>query len=335
MLDGAERPGPSFQENRSTVKRRPLGESGIEVSVIALGTWAMGADVAAWGHVDDRESIAAIHLGLDSGVNLIDTAPIYGLGHAEEILGKALQGRRHEAVVATKCGLVPGEHKGRPPSRSLTPEGIMAECEASLRRLQTDFIDLYQCHWPDPQTPIERTMEALLLLQEQGKIRAIGLSNFGIERIEAARAVGPISSLQPQFSMIEPRAADDLIPYCVEHRISVLPYSPLGKGLLTGKFDRDTPITGARASDPAFVGARFEQNLAIVRALTELAQSYERTVGQLVLNWTVNYPGVTAPIVGVKRPSHVADSVGSLGWSITEEDQRRIDEILRGSTGAV
>jgi aryl-alcohol dehydrogenase-like predicted oxidoreductase len=288
----------------------------------------MGAHVPTWGHVDDRESIATIHQALDSGINLIDTAPIYGLGHAEEIVGKAIQGRRDEVLIATKCGLLFPESEQDLPPRCLARKSILNECDNSLRRLRVEVIDLYQCHWPDPETAIEDTMGALTTLWEQGKIRAIGLSNFGCERMTAARAFGPVHSAQPPFSMLQRRAAEDLLPYCIEHRIGVLAYSPLAKGLLTAKFDADSRFEDVRATDPNFVGDRYRRNLRIVAELQQIATNYDKTVAQLALNWTTHHPGVTAPIFGAKRPSQVLDNVGALGWSIAEEDRTRIDLLL-------
>ena len=312
------------------MERCPLGESGVEVSKIALGTWAMGGATEVWGQVDDREAIAAIHQALDCGINLIDTAPIYGLGHSEEIVGKAIHGRRHEVVLATKCGLLFPKHKRELPSRCLTRESIFRECENSLRRLRTDVIDLYQCHWFDPDTPIQETMQALAGLMEQGKIRAIGVSNFSCEQIAAAREFGPLHSLQPPFSMLHLRASQDLLPFCVEHGIGVLPYSPLAKGLLTGKFDAESKFNDIRAGDLEFLGNRYRRNLRIVEALKKIAAGYGKTVTPLVINWTAYYPGVTAPIVGAKRPSQVLENVGGVGWTITEEDRAKIDALLRG-----
>jgi aryl-alcohol dehydrogenase-like predicted oxidoreductase len=310
------------------MQRRPLGDSGFEVSPLALGTWAMGGHAATWGIVDDRESIAAIHQALDAGINLIDTAPIYGLGHSEEVVGKAIQSRRDEVVLATKCGLLfPKSDKDLPP-RCLSRDSIFRECESSLRRLRTDVIDLYPCHWPDPETPIEETMSALTTLWEQGKIRAIGVSNFGCEQMTTARQYGPIHTAQPPFSMLRRRAAEDLIPYCIEHRIGVLPYGPLAKGLLTGKFDPESNFEDIRASDPEFIGERFTHNLRIVEELRNIAAGYERTVAQLALNWTAHQPGITAPIFGAKRPSQVLENVGAIGWMIHEDDCARIDTIL-------
>lgn len=309
--------------------RKPLGDSGLEVSAIALGTWAMGGAAETWGHVDDRESIAAVYQALDSGITLIDTAPIYGLGHSEEIVGKAIHGRRDKVILATKCGLLFPKSKDELPPRCLSRKSIMRECEESLRRLRTDLIDLYHCHWPDPETPIQETMEALTTLQERGKIRAIGMSNFSCEQITAAREFGPVHCLQLPFSMLQRRAAEDLIPYCVDHRIGALPYSPLARGLLTGKFTADSRFFGLRAHDPDFQRDRFQRNLRVVEELKKIAAEHDRTVAQLVINWTTTYPGVTAPIVGVKRPSQVLENVGGVGWKITEEARARIDTLLR------
>ena len=314
--------------------KRPLGSSGINVSVIGLGTWAMGASPGIWGPVDDRESIAAIHQALDSGINLIDTAPLYGLGHAEEIVGKAIQGRRAEVVLATKCGAVFPESEEGIAHRCLTRAAIIQECADSLRRLRTDVIDLYQCYWPDPQTPIRETMEALATLQEQGNIRAIGLSNYSCEQIAVAREFGTIHSLQSPFSMLNTRAREDLIPYCAEVGMGVLPCGVLAKGLLTAKFTADSTFEGVRSQDPAFLGRRFHQNLATVAALKETAQKYGKTVAQVAINWVVGVPGITAPIVGAKRPSQVLENIGGIGWSLTDEDRTRIGQLLKGGHGS-
>lgn len=312
------------------VERRSLGSSGIEVSALGLGTWAMGGAVEEWGQVDDRESVAAIHQALDCGINLIDTAPVYGLGHSEEIAGKAVKGRRDEAVLATKCGLLRPKSPRQPPRRCLTRDSILGECEESLRRLQTEVIDLYQCHWPDPETNIRETMGALTTLLRQGKIRAIGLCNFSCEQIAAAREFGRVDSVQSPFSLLNRRAADDLLPDCVEHGIAVLPCGPLGRGLLTGKFNGDTEFEGLRARDSGFMGKRYRRNLEIVHSLAEIAARHGKTAAQIAINWVAMQPGVTAPVVGAKRPSQVAENVGGVGWCLTEEDCARIDRLLGG-----
>lgn len=310
------------------MERRQLGATDIWVSPLGLGTWAMGGSVETWGHVDDRESIAAIHQAIDLGVNLIDTAPIYGRGHSEEIVGKAIAETREELVIATKCGMLLTESKTDEPRRCLACESVINECEQSLRRLGVDCIDLYQCHWPDPSTPIRETLEAFSRLQQQGKIRAIGLSNFGCEAIAGALEFARIGALQPPFSMLHPRAAEDLIPFCRDHNIGVLPYSPLAKGLLTGKFKPEDTFEDIRSRDPEFVGNRFRRNLRIVDQLRGIAETYGKTVTQLVLNWTAYFPGVTAPLVGAKRPSQVCEHVGALGWTISSDDLNRINTLL-------
>lgn len=311
------------------MQRRPLGDSGIEVSLMGLGTWAAGASVETWGHVDDRESVATIQKALDSGINLIDTAPIYGLGHSENIVAEAIRGRRDQVVLATKCGLLFPTSADQPPLLSLNPESIILECEESLRRLKTDVIDLYQCHWPDPSVPIGETMGALSRLREQGKIRAIGLSNFSVEEATAARAFGLVHAMQPPFSLLHLEAAKDILPYCQEHNIAVFPYSPLAKGLLTGKFTAKDRFQDVRASDPEFEGDRYLRNLGVVEALRAIAAGYDKTVAQLVISWTTYYPGVTAPLVGAKRPSQLVENLGGVGWTLAAEDREKIDEILR------
>ena len=312
------------------MQHHPLGESGLMVSTLALGTWAMGADERTWGLVDDRESVAAIEHAIEGGITLIDTAPIYGLGHSEEIVGRAIQGKRDRVLLATKCGLMFPTSANALPARCLAPSSIVRECEQSLRRLHTDVIDLYQCHWPDPNTPIEETMNALVTLHTQGKIRAIGLSNYSCEEISRARAVGPVHAIQSQFSLLSRRAEEDLIPYCIEYRIAVLAYSPLAKGLLTGKFSERSHFSDIRGQDPEFQGERFRRNLRTIDTLRSLANGYGKSLSQFALNWAAGYPGVTAPIVGAKRPSQVKDNLGAIGWSITDDDRRRIDAMLKG-----
>lgn len=313
------------------MEKRPLGQSGLEISIIGLGTWAMGATFETWGHVDDRESIAAIHQAIDCGINFIDTAPIYGLGHSEEIVGNAIQGRRSEVILATKCGQLFPKNKNELPPRSLKKDSIIKECEDSLRRLRTDVIDLYQCHWPDPDTPMRETMEAMTKLLEQGKIRAIGVSNFSCDQIAAAREFGPVQCLQPPFSMLHLRALDELIPFCREHQMGVIPYSPLAKGLLTGKFDSTSTFSDIRSRDPEFMGNRYQRNLSLVDGLKSIANGYNKSVSQLVINWTTSQPGITAPIIGAKRPSQVTENVGGVGWTLRDDDRSRIESLLRGN----
>jgi aryl-alcohol dehydrogenase-like predicted oxidoreductase len=308
---------------------REFGRTGMRVSALALGTWAMGNDPEWWGAVDDNESIAAIHTALDAGVNLIDSAPAYGRGQAETLLGKALLGQRKRALIVTKCGLVWDPSRPESPiSRNLTAKSIFAECEASLRRLRTDVIDVYFCHWPDPETPLAETIETLERLREQGKVRAIGLSNYGCEALAEARRVGRMDALQPAFNMFDRAAADDLLPYCQEHHIAVMAYGPLCKGLLTGRFRADTKLVDLRARDPQFIGPRYRRNLATVDRLRAIAEARQVSLAQLVLNWTIHQPGVTVALVGAKRPSQVADSVEAVGWRLTDDELQQIEKVL-------
>jgi aryl-alcohol dehydrogenase-like predicted oxidoreductase len=303
----------------------------LQVSPVALGTWAMGGSADVWGHVDDRESTATIHQAIDIGINLIDTAPIYGLGHAERILGKAIRGRRGEVIIATKCGLLFPSASHEPPRRCLNRDSILRECDESLRRLGVDVIDLYQCHWPDPETPIRETMGAMTYLLEQGAIRAIGLSNFSCEQLISAREFGPVHAIQPPFSLVNTRAADDLIPFCQAHDIAVLVYSPLAKGLLTGKFDAESTFEDLRARDPDFLGNRLHRNLHIADGLKVVAEQCGRTPAQVALNWTTHHPGVTSAITGARRPSQVMENAGGVGWRLTNEQVAQVGHLAGGS----
>lgn len=311
------------------METRRLGNCEIEVSVLGLGTWAIGREDITSEPIDDGESIAAIHQALDCGVNLIDTAPTFGAGHAEEIVGNAIHARRQEVVLATKCGLLPAKAGGASPTRCLEPASVLRECEASLRRLRTDVIDLYQCNWPDPNVHIRDTMEAMNTLLRQGKIRAIGLANFSGEQIATAREYGPVCAVQAEFSMLRSRAADDLIPACTEYGMGILADSPLAKGLLAGSFKADSRFSAAEARNPDFIGKRFLRNLELVESISQIAENYGKTVAQLAISWTANYPGITVTIVGAKRASQVLENVGGVGWSITPDDGDRIEQILR------
>lgn len=307
---------------------RKLGNTDLNVSVVAMGCWAIGGDPAFWGPVDDNESIAAIQQAFDEGINLIDTAAAYGCGHSEEIIGKAIAGRRHQAVIATKCGLVWKEPASTEKTRCLKRDSVLRECEASLRRLRVETIDLYQVHWPDPQTPIAETMEALLALREQGKIRYIGCSNFSCEQISDARRLGPVDCLQPEYSMLDRAAEEELLPYCREAGMGVIVYGPMARGLLTGKFNATSTFSDLRAQDPRFCGEAFARNLARVEKLRELAQERGCRLAQLALRWVIQQPGVTAAIAGAKRPSQVKENAGAGRVMLAPEDMNRIEAIL-------
>ncbi len=306
---------------------RKLGGTELEVSVVAMGCWALGSDPVFWGLVDDNESIAAIHRALDLGVTLIDTAAAYGCGHSEEMVGKAITGRRDRVVIATKCGIVWREAGGKK-ENSLKRESVLKECEDSLRRMRIETIDLYQIHWPDPNTPIAETMEALVTLREQGKIRAIGVSNFSCEQMTEARRHGPVECLQPELSMLRRQATEELLPYCQEYGMGVIAYSPMANGLLTGKFDQSSTFTGFRAGHPLFTGEAFKHNLATVDRLRAVAGRLGCTVGQLALRWVIQQPGVTAAIAGAKRVSQVQENVAAADLVVPPAEMDEIDAIL-------
>lgn len=294
----------------------------------------MGGAVETWGLVDDRESIAAIHQAIDVGINLIDTAPIYGLGHAEEIVGKAIQGRRGRVVIATKCGLQFPRSPQSQPARSLSRSNILRECDESLRRMRIDHIDLYQCHWPDPQTPVRETMEAMSELLTSGKIRAIGVSNFSCDEIAVAREFAPLHALQTPLSLVQRRGFVDLVPYCHENQLATLAYGPLCKGLLTGKFTATESFLDVRRRDPEFIGERYLRNLRIAAALAEVARLEGKTAGQIALSWVLRQPGVTSAIVGAKRPSQVIENAGGAGWELGAEAMDRIQRVLNDAVDA-
>jgi aryl-alcohol dehydrogenase-like predicted oxidoreductase len=306
---------------------RKLGNTDLEVSTIGLGCWAMGGEVPVWGPVDDNESIAAIQQGLDLGITLVDTAPAYGYGHSEEVVGKAIAGRRDRVVVATKCGLVWKEPGGRL-DRSLASKSVAAECAASLRRLRVETIDLYQIHWPDPAVPIHSTMEFLARLRDEGKIRAIGVSNFSCEQMTEARKYGPVECLQTELSIFEPEATDELLPYCREYGVGAIAYGPLARGLLTGKFSRSSRFKDIRSRDLRFNGPAFERNLAAIERLKGIAARLGCSMTQLALGWVLSQDGVTAAIAGVKRPSQVVENVGAAGIRLPHETLDEIHGIL-------
>ena len=251
--------------------------TGLKVSRVALGTWAMGGWM--WGGTDQHESIATIHAALSQGINLIDTAPAYGFGVAEEIVGAALGGLRTQVVIATKAGL---QWRDGKIYRNATRTRIMQEIDASLRRLRTDYIDIYQVHWPDPLVPVEETAKAMRSLYEQGKIRAIGVSNFSVEQISRFRQVAPLHVLQPPYNLFEREIESDILPYCLANDIATFGYGALCRGLLSGRIRPDTTFDGddLRRIDPKFQSPRFAQYISAARQLDELAQRRFQRIGR-------------------------------------------------------
>ncbi len=308
---------------------RPLGDTGMKTSVIGLGTWVMGGWL--WGGAEDRESLATIRRSIELGITLIDTAPIYGHGRAEQLVGEALResGVRDKVILATKAGLDWNPEKTKV-WRDSRPTRIATEIEESLKRLRTEYIDIYHVHWPDTKTPFEQTIEALLNLKREGKIRFIGLSNFDVPQLERCLAAGPVHVLQPPYNLLERGIDSDLLPFCKRHNLATLAYGPLCRGLLTGKYRgaETFPEDDVRASDPKFTPPRFQQYVACVTRLKTFAAGLERTVGQVAVRWCLDQPGITVALCGARRPSQIEESAQAAGWSLSPTDLADIDRIV-------
>jgi aryl-alcohol dehydrogenase-like predicted oxidoreductase len=297
----------------------------LKVSRVALGTWAMGGWM--WGGTDQRESIATIRAALHQGMNLIDTAPAYGFGVSEEIVGEALEGVRAQAVIATKTGL---EWRDGKVYRNATRVRILQEVDDSLRRLRTDYIDIYQVHWPDPKVPVEETAEAMRSLYEAGKIRAIGVSNFSVAQMERFRQVAPLHVLQPPYNLFERAIETDILPYARTHHIVTLGYGALCRGLLSGRMRPDTMFEGddLRRIDPKFQPPRFAQYLDAVRQLDEFAQRrFGRRLIQLAVRWMLDQ-GISVALWGGRRPDQLQAALGVAGWSLQSADREQIERIV-------
>ena len=302
-----------------------IPEAQLKVSRVALGTWAMGGWM--WGGTDQRESIATIHAALHQGINLIDTAPVYGFGMSEEIVGAALEGVRNQAVIATKTGL---EWRDGKIYRNATRARILQEVDDSLRRLRTDYIDIYQVHWPDPLVPVEETAEAMRSLYEQGKIRAIGVSNFSVAQMERFRRVAPLHVLQPPYNLFERAIETEILPYCRANDIVTLGYGALCRGLLSGRMGPDTTFDGddLRRVDPKFQAPRFAQYLDAVRQLDELAQRrFHRRVIHLAVRWMLDQ-GISVALWGGRHPDQVEAALDVAGWSLNATHRALIELIV-------
>lgn len=315
---------------------RVMGRSDVAASAIGLGTWAMGGWM--WGGSDEAKSVAAIHASIDKGITLIDTAPAYGLGKAEEIVGKAIAGRRDEVVIATKCGLVwhtdRGNHffdeLGQRVHRHLGRESIRHELEQSLRRLKTDYIDLYITHWQDPTTPVAETMATLLDLKKEGKIRAIGVSNVSAEELKAYVAEGQVDAIQERYSMIDREIESSLLPICRQHDIASLSYSSLALGLLSGKIGADRVFEGddLRKGNPRFAPDNLKRVSAFMAEIDPVAAAHRSSLAQLVIAWTIAQPGITYALCGARDSDQAIDNAGAAAIVLSPEELRRIDTAI-------
>jgi aryl-alcohol dehydrogenase-like predicted oxidoreductase len=310
---------------------KQLGNSDMKITPLGVGAWAMGGGgwAFAWGPQDDRESIDAIHAALDGGINWIDTAAVYGLGHSEEIVARALEGRSKKPYVFTKCERVWDEN-GKI-SGSLKADSIRRECEVSLRRLRVDVIDLYQVHWPDPADDIEEGWSAMARLKEQGKVRWIGVSNFNAPQMKRCQAIAPITSLQPPYSIISPDIEDEILPYCGQSNIGVIVYSPMKSGLLTGAMTKERvnnfPADDFRRRALAFQEPNLSRNLEIAELCRTIGKRHGRSAGEVAIAWTLRHPAVTAAIVGMRSAAQVKGVIGALEFRLNSEEVAEIDQL--------
>jgi aryl-alcohol dehydrogenase-like predicted oxidoreductase len=313
------------------MQTRRLGNSDMEITPLGFGSWAAGGGSweFGWGPQDDGESIAAIRRALDLGINWIDTAAVYGLGHSEEVVARALRGRARKPLLFTKCSLVWGPD--RRVGSSLRAASVRKECEESLRRLETERIDLYQVHWPDPEPELEEGWAELARLKEEGKIRWIGVSNFGVEQMSRAQKIAPVTSLQPPYSAIRPEVEEELLPFCKAQGIGVIVYSPMQAGLLTGSMTRERvaafPKDDWRRRDSNFREPRLSRNLAIQKALGAIGKRHGHPAAVVALAWVLRRSEVTGAIVGARRPSQVDGFAAALDFRLGPDEIAEIDEV--------
>jgi aryl-alcohol dehydrogenase-like predicted oxidoreductase len=325
-----------------TLPTRPLGRTGMDITTVGVGAWAIGGEWAAgWGTQDDDASIAAIHRAVERGVNWIDTAAAYGLGHSEEVVGRAVAGlpEAERPLVFTKCGLVWDEgDRFAVPDRVGRPDSIRRQCEASLRRLGVERIDLFQIHWPpEDGTPVEDAWGAVLALEAEGKIRAGGVSNFSVEQLERCEARGHVGSVQPPFSLINRAAGADVIPWAREHGTGVIVYSPMGSGLLTGRFSRERAAGldegDWRRTSEQFTEPALSRNLELQDALRPVAERHGATPAAVAVAWTLQWPGLSGAIVGARSPEQVDGWIGAADLALDEDDLRALQQAVE-TTGA-
>ena len=320
---------------------RLLGASDIKVPVLSFGAWAIGGSM--WGGTDDAAAIRAIHKAIDLGITCVDTAAIYGMGHSESVVGKAIKGRRDQVVIATKCGLRWDLDDGRfffeglsPQGvlhkiyRNLRPDSIRYECHQSLKRLGVETIDLYQCHWPDPTSDLDDTMDMLLSLQKQGKVRAIGMSNFAVEMLQKCMKKGVVTSDQPKYNALDRDIEKDVLPFCIENNIGVLAYSPMAMGLLTGKVTMEREFKGddTRKGRPWFTAANRKRVLDMLEKVKPIAEGHGATLGQVFINWVFGQKGITTALVGARNEIQVAENAGAANFRLSDEELLAIRKLV-------
>ncbi len=315
------------------MQTRQLGKSDLHLSVVGLGAWAIGGGgwKFSWGNQDDADSVATIRRALELGVNWIDTAPVYGTGHSEEVVGEAIKGLAKRPIVATKCGRRWDET--RTPFARIKRESILEELDDSLRRLGVDCIDLYQMHWPQPDEDIEEAWTAMAEAVKAGKVRHIGVCNFSVAQLKRIQPIHPVASLQPPYSMLVRGIEEDLLPFCGEHGIGIVCYSPMQKGILTDKFTRAWIEGLAKDDHRSQYDARFQEpelskNLALVEGLKPIARASGHSVAQLAIAWTLRHSALTSAIVGARKPSQIEETVGAGDWVLSAEEVGAVEALL-------
>lgn len=315
------------------METRQLGQTNLHITPLGLGTWAIGGGGYAfgWGSQIDADSLHTIHRALDLGINWIDTAPVYGLGHAEKLIGQVLQSRSDRPLVFTKCSIV-WDERGRI-TRTMREASIRQEVEESLRRLKIEALDLYQVHWPDPESEIEEGWRTVAALQQEGKVRHIGVSNFTVEHMQRAQRIAPIETLQPPYSLVRPGIEEEVLPFCQEHRIGVMVYSPMMSGLLSGTMTperiRDLPEDDWRKKSPDFQEPKLSHALRVVEACRSIGQRYGRSPREVAVAWALRHPAVAGAIIGGRRPDQIEEITGAGRFTLNDEDVSELTGVVR------
>src|SRR5262245_23363156 len=317
---------------RGIMETKQLGNSDLFITRIGFGAWAIGGGgwEFAWGSQDDIDSIAAIHEALDAGINWIDTAAVYGLGHSEEVVARALEGMNNRPYVFTKCSMVWDEH--REIGHSLKADSIRRECEASLRRLRVEALDLYQVHWPIPDHDIEEGWATLAALRKEGKVRHIGVSNFDVAQMRRVQAIAPITSLQPRYSLLHREIEAETLPFIARENIGVIAYSPMASGLLTGAMTRERiaalPADDWRRGNSDFLEPQLSRNLRLVSLLRGIGKRHGRSPGEVAVAWVLRHPAVTGAIVGARRPGQVRGVIGAAEFRLCPRELAEIEAVF-------
>lgn len=314
------------------MKKRRFGNTGMNITPIGFGSWAIGGAgwSHGWGPQDDNRAVEAVERAVELGINWIDTAAVYGLGHSEELIGKVLAGLKNKPLVFTKCSLVWNDN--RRIGNSLKADSIRRECEASLKRLNVDAIDLYQVHWPHPEHDIEEGWRTMAELKEEGLVRHIGVSNFNVEQMQRAHAIAPVESLQPPYSMLRRAIETDILPFCLEQNIGVIVYSPMLSGMLSGAMTRERalnlPPDDWRRNNKEFQEPRLSYNLELVELLKKTGKKHGLSAGEVAVAWTLRHPAVTAAIVGGRSAEQVEGTIGAAEMTFAQEEAREIETFI-------